>query len=50
MELALQIIRAYISVLGREKWDSLTADEQHTVVMTVAKNMEEAYETWKKQS
>ncbi len=29
------IINAYVAVMGAEKWNSLTADEQHTVIMTI---------------
>lgn len=33
------IIAAYIQVYGEARWDSLTADQQHTVIMTLAKDM-----------
>lgn len=33
------IIDAYIEVMGTEKWNSLTADEQHTVIMTIVKDL-----------
>lgn len=33
------IIDAYIEVMGIEKWNSLTADEQHTVIMTIVKDL-----------
>lgn len=31
------IIKSYIAVYGQQKWDSLTTEEQHTVIMTIAK-------------
>ena len=31
------IIESYIRVYGRTKWNSLTADQQHTVIMTIVK-------------
>lgn len=36
------IIEAYVTVMGAEKWNSLTADEQHTVIMTMAKDLDKA--------
>jgi hypothetical protein len=36
-ELVRHIIEAYITVLGQEKWNSLTAQEQHDVIMTIIK-------------
>lgn len=32
------VIAAYIKVYGEAKWDSLTADQQHTVIMTIVKD------------
>ena len=37
------IIDAYIEVMGAEKWNSLTADEQHTVIMTIVKDLNERF-------
>lgn len=39
MEIVNQIIEAYIKVMGEEKWNGLTADEQHTVIMTIATDL-----------
>ena len=39
MEIVNQIIEAYIKVMGKEKWNSLTAEEQHTVIMTIATDL-----------
>lgn len=36
MDVVDMIIEAYIEVMGEEKWNSLTADEQHAVIMTFA--------------
>lgn len=33
------IIEAYVQVMGREKWNSLTAQEQHDVIMTIVKDL-----------
>lgn len=33
------IIEAYISVMGEQKWNSLTAEQQHEVIMTIANNL-----------
>jgi hypothetical protein len=33
------VIAAYIKVYGEAKWDGLTIDQQHTVIMTVIKDM-----------
>lgn len=33
------ICEAYISVYGQQKWDNLTAEEQHDVIMTIAKDL-----------
>ena len=35
-------IEAYIKVYGAEKWDSLTAQEQHDVIMTAVKMLNAA--------
>lgn len=32
------IVDAYISVMGAEKWSSLTDQEKHDVVMTITKD------------
>ena len=32
------IIEAFIKVEGQAKWDSLTAQQQHDVIMTIAKD------------
>lgn len=34
-----EIIEAYIMVMGQEKWDNLTGEEQHTVIMTIANDL-----------
>ena len=33
------IAKAYIQVMGKEKWDSLTTQEQHDTIMILAKDM-----------
>lgn len=33
------IIKAYVQVMGAEKWNSLTADQQHDVIMTIVKDL-----------
>ena len=33
------IIEAYIQVMGEEKWNSLTAEQQHEVIMTITKDL-----------
>lgn len=35
---------AYISVMGREKWESLTDQQKHDVVMIIWKNFEKLYD------
>ena len=37
--MANRIAGAYIQVMGQEKWDSLTEQEQHDVIMILAKDM-----------
>ena len=34
------IIDAYVKVYGAERWNSLTAEEQHTVIMKIAKDLD----------
>lgn len=41
-EIVNAVIEAYIKVMGAEKWNSLTADEQHTVIMTIVKDFSKA--------
>lgn len=36
------IIEAYVQVYGIEKWDSLTAEQQHNAVMIIAKDFTRA--------
>lgn len=36
------IINAYVSVMGVDKWNSLTAEQQHDVIMTIAKDLNAA--------
>ena len=36
---------AYIEVMGKEKWNSLTNEEKHDAVMMLAKGMHIALET-----
>mgnify|MGYP006874651306 CR=1 FL=1 len=43
IKLVNTIIDAYIEVMGAEKWNSLTADEQHTVIMTIVKDLNERF-------
>lgn len=38
------IIKAYVTVYGAEKWQSLTEKEQHDVIMTLAKDFKTALE------
>ena len=33
------IMSAYIEVMGVEKWNSLNAEEQHEVIMTIAQDL-----------
>lgn len=33
------IAKAYIQVMGKEKWDSLTKQEKHDTIMILAKDM-----------
>ena len=33
------IAKAYIQVVGKDKWDSLTKQEQHDTIMILAKDM-----------
>lgn len=33
------IVEAYIEVMGEEKWNSLTAEQQHDAVMTIARDL-----------
>lgn len=35
------IANAYIKVMGKEKWDSLTKQEKHDVVMILARDVTE---------
>ena len=39
MEMIGMIAEAYIRVYGLEKWESLTDEQKHDVVMTVAKDL-----------
>jgi autonomous glycyl radical cofactor GrcA len=32
------MIKAYIEVMGADKWNSLTAEEQHDVIMLMVKD------------
>ena len=32
------IIKSYITVMGEEKWNSLTDEQKHDVIMTIAKD------------
>ena len=36
------ICTAYITVYGQEKWNSLTVEEQHDVIMTIASDLAKA--------
>lgn len=38
------IIESYIKVYGREKWDSLTTDQQHDAIMIMAKTFMKIWE------
>ena len=37
-EIVNMIVKAYIEVYGVEKWNSLTEQEQHDVIMIIAKD------------
>lgn len=37
--MAEMIAEAYIEVMGEEKWNSLTAEQQHDVVMTIVRDL-----------
>ena len=32
------IVKSYITIMGEEKWNSLTDEQKHDVVMTIAKD------------
>ena len=32
------IVKSYITVMGEEKWDSLSDEQKHDVVMVIAKD------------
>ena len=32
------MIEAYVEVMGADKWNGLTADQQHDVIMTMVKD------------
>jgi len=34
------IVKAYVEVYGIEKWNSLTADQQHDAIMFIARDIE----------
>lgn len=36
------IIETYCCVMGKEKWNSLTAVQQHAVIMTIVHDMRDA--------
>lgn len=36
------IIEAYAQVMGTDRWHSLTSEQQHAVIMTLAKETNEA--------
>ena len=38
------VIEAYIRVMGAEKWYSLTAEQQHDIIMTIVKDASKALE------
>lgn len=33
------VIEAYVSVMGIDKWNSLTVEQQHDVIMTIIKGL-----------
>lgn len=33
------IMEAYIKVMGEDKWDALSAEQQHDVIMKIVKDM-----------
>lgn len=39
MDMVKKIENAYITVMGQEKWDSLTEQQRHDVVMLITKDM-----------
>lgn len=36
------VIESYISVMGAAKWNSMTAEQQHDVIMTIVKDFGKA--------
>lgn len=43
LEMFIEIAKnAYIEIMGKEKWDSLTKQEKHDAVMFMAKDMAKA--------
>lgn len=44
MEMVELIREAYIRVMGVDKWDSLTDEQKHDAVMTIAKDVLNNYE------
>lgn len=39
MKVVNMVIDAYISVMGEDKWNSLTEQQQHDVIMILIKDM-----------
>lgn len=39
MDMVKKIENAYITVMGQEKWDGLTEQQKHDVVMLITKDM-----------
>lgn len=39
------IIEAYVKIEGDEKWNSLSAKQQHDVIMTIVKDANKAIDT-----
>lgn len=45
MEKMIEMIKtAYVEVMGIEKWNSLTDNQKHDVIMTIVKDMSKALE------
>ena len=44
MEMVDMIREAYVEVMGREKWESLTDEQKHDAIMTIVKDSLKAME------
>ena len=42
MTLVNMVIDAYVKVMGTEKWNTLSAEQQYDVIMTILKDLDKA--------